>query len=918
MSRDDYKKMARLYKEKARQKYKKYVEQRKVRKPKTVQEWFLARKADRQEIRDWKHTIKAVEDKHSRKAQKKGYKLFRKLQHRKCKIAFWSVVLILIIWLFGSWYYNATRPLTADQQAARDASLVVAQDVMEEGIVLLENESDVLPLKNTKVNVFGAGAAAPIYGGGGAGGIAATDVTSLFAALDERGIDYNDTLYNVYSNYAFNKKASTDTYTPPSGTSLLNTLLPNVAGFLATATPEMPVSDLPSNALSDAASYSDTAVYVISRVGTETKDLTVADLQLSSNERDTIAKLNDNFDHIIILMNTTNAFEMGFVEDCENVDAALWIGAPGEVGSLAVADTLLGNVNPSGHLTDTYAYDIESNPAVVNTGNFQYNTSDPNRYFVDYEEGIYVGYRYYETFVADDEYNKVVQYPFGYGQSYTDFDWQLSGSTVDDTNVTAEVTVTNSGDVAGKDVVQLYYAAPYVEGGVEKAAKVLGGYAKTDLLQPGQSQTVTISFPITQMASYDSANKKAYVLDAGHYDFFVGTNAHDEKFTFGYDQPSEVVINKDVQTGADITNRFDDAAGDLTYLSRVDPEATFPQAPEGSDFDMTENVLAGDYAHQASNGTEPTTNAKNNIKLEDLRGIDYDDPKWQDFLNQFSKDELIELSGNGGYWTIEIERLGIPRTSMYDGPASIRNFIQPWSSVAYPIPVNLSATWNDKLAERVGEAMGAEAQSFNVDAVYAPSLNLHRSPLGGRNFEYYSEDPLIAGNFGAAWTRGLQSTETIAVMKHFAANDQETNRAAYGLYTWANEQSLRELYLRPFEITTKKAAPHGVMSAFNRIGATWAGGSKPLLTDVLRNEWGFEGFVITDAGTAGQGEHFDALQAAEAGNDLMLAFIFDAPGDNTYEKQLKQYMKDDPAGTTEALRNAAHNICYYVLQTSKI
>lgn len=367
-----------------------------------------------------------------------------------------------------------------------------------------------------------------------------------------------------------------------------------------------------------------------------------------------------------------------------------------------------------------------------------------------------------------------------------------------------------------------------------------------------------------------------------------------------------------------MTNRFDDSRGDLTYLSRSDPEATTPSAPSGDDYSLPEGLYDYDYVHKKSDAEVPTTGADNQIKLEDLKDLDYDDPKWDKFLDQFTDNELVSLAGNGGYWTIAIDRLGIPRTSMYDGPASIRSFIGSWASVAYPTPVNLSATWNDELAQEVGEAMGNEAQSYDIDAVYAPSLNLHRSPLGGRNFEYYSEDPLIAGKIGAAYTKGVQSTGTVAVMKHFAGNEQETNRANYGLYVWTTEQSLRELYLKPFKLAVKEGGANGAMSAFNRIGPIWAGGNKALLTDVLRTEWGFEGFVITDAGIAGQGDHFNALQAVEAGNDLMLYFLIDTPGDNTFEKQLKDYLKEDRAGTLQALRKSAHNICYYVLQTNKL
>ncbi len=920
---DKHEKRARIteYKQKARTRYKRLVTSRKKRRGLPIGEQFNLWRQDRQADKRWKQKIKAVKDSGDRKAQKKGYKLYKKLLRRKYVVATWVIVTVVVVGLFGSWLYGATRPLTAEQRDAREHSLRVAREVMDEGIVLLRNEHHTLPLTNKAVSVFGASAAKPVYGGGGAGGIAAQDVKSLYTAFGEAGIQYDTGLYNVYNNYVFNGMASTNGYTPPTGRSILDTLLPNIAGFMATTATEMPAQDIPEEVLTQAKKHSDTAVYVISRVGTETKDLQPSDLQLNDNERATLELMDKHFAHVVVLMNTTNAFELGFVNELKHVDSVLWIGAPGEVGTASVADVLLGNVNPSGRLTDTYAYDVHSNPAVRNTGNFQYidgNGKPVKRYFVNYQEGIYVGYRYYETFVDPADYDKVVQYPFGYGLSYSSFDWKVGSTVATGDTIRANVTVTNTGHVAGKDVVQVYYTPPFTAGGIEKPAIALGGYAKTTLLRPGESQTVTVEFTTRSMASYDDKDAKAYVLDAGSYQISIARNVHDIVDKFTYTQPAKQVFATDSATGNPITNRFDDARGNVTYLSRSNPAATQPTAPKGDGFVLPSIVTDSDYVHQVGQGKEPTLKAKNNIKLKDLKGLEYSDPKWQQFLDQFSQDELVHLAGNGGYWSIGINRLGIPRTSMYDGPASIRNFLQAWATVAYPIPVNLSATWNTELAETVGQAMGKEAQSFNVDAVYAPSINLHRSPLGGRNFEYYSEDPLVAGTFGAAWTRGLQSTRTVAVMKHFVANDQETNRANFGLYTWMNEQSLRELYLKPFEITAKQGNAHGVMTAFNRIGAIWAGGSKPLLTDVLRNEWGFKGFVITDAGIAGQGDHFDALQAVEAGNDLMLAFIFDAPGNNQFESQLYDYLKQDRAGTLTALRNAAHNISYYVLQTSKV
>jgi len=493
--KDEKKKLISVYKEKARVKYRRLVTARKKRRGLPVKEQFTLWKKDHQSLKKWKVQIKKVENTTEHKAQKKGYKLYKKLLRRKYVIATWIAVVVVLISLFGSWYYGATRPLTADQQQARDRSLKVAREVMDEGIVLLRNENGVLPLSSKKVSVFGTAAASPVYGGGGAGGIAAKDVESLYTAFDASDIEYDKTLYNLYSNYAFSDKASTEEYTPPTSNSLIDTLLPNVAGFLAGSEKEMPIDKIPEAVVDGAKKHADTALYMISRAGMETVDFKTEELRLTKDERATLRLIDDNFAHVVVLLNTTNAFEAGFVNEFKNIDGLLWVGAPGEVGSYSIAKTLTGEVNPSGKLTDTYVYDLGSNPAVLNTGNFQYkeNGEGVRRYFMNELENIYVGYRYYETFVDDAKYDSVVQYPFGHGLSYTDFDWKLASSQANENQITAQVIVTNTGNTAGKEVVQVYYEPPFTQGGIEKSAIVLGGYAKTKLLQPGESEMVTVS-----------------------------------------------------------------------------------------------------------------------------------------------------------------------------------------------------------------------------------------------------------------------------------------------------------------------------------------------------------------------------------------------------------------------------------------
>ncbi|MBE1878284.1 beta-glucosidase [Myceligenerans pegani] len=922
MERSEYRQLVRRHTADARQRHADLRARRRERRATLSRpERAAARRADAREIKDWKAEIRAVESRRERRARKKGYKAFRRREHRWMKLTAAGAVVALLVAPFGLWYHTATRPETPAQAGTRAHSLQVADQVMAEGMVLLENEEDTLPFAERAVSVFGVGAVTPVYGGGGAGGISPVGARSLFAALDAEGIDYDETVRDVYGNYAESGEVSTEPYREP-GPDVLDTLLPAVKGFLAASPREMPVADLPRDVLTRAREHSDTAVYVLSRAGMEGMDLSPEDLRPTAEERATLELLAATFEHVVVLINSANAMELGILDELENVDAALWLGGPGEIGMDAVARALTGRVNPSGRLTDTYAYDVRSHPAVANTGDFEYVDaagSPTGRYFTNHLEGIYVGYRYFETFVEDDRYDDVVQYPFGHGLSYTDFEWRVEAIEADTAEVSARVTVANTGDVPGKDVVQVYYDAPYTPGGIEKSATVLGGYAKTGELAPGESETVSVTFDTSDMASYDDQEHRAWVLEAGDYEIRVARHVHDTVRSATYTQRDTVVHRTDPVTGTRVTNRFDDARGDLTYLSRQDPERTMPQAPAADDLLLPDGLLEADFEHVAApSAVAPTTGADRGIVLEDLEGKAIDDPLWDDFLDQLTEEELVRLAGNGGYWSSGIDRLGVPRTTMYDGPASIRSYLGHWATVAFPTPVVLAATWNDALAREVGGAMGAEAQAYEVDAVYAPSLDLHRTPLGGRNFEYFSEDPLLTARIGARYVAGLQSEGTIAVIKHFAGNVQETNRAAMGLYVWTTEQAWRELHLEPFEAAVKDGGAHGAMTAFNRIGTTWTGGSSALLTDILRSEWGFEGFVITDAGVAGQGGHFDALQAARSGNDLMLGLLVDLPGDGAYEQELKAYLDEDRAGTLTALREAAHHILYYVTLTNRI
>lgn len=922
MERPQYKLLVKKYKLEAKEKVKKLKEDKKNRKDLPKEERAASKQENKNEIKLWKEDIKSTSDKKEKKAKKKGYKKFKKIKRRPYVLGVVGAIILLISGSFFSWYSSATAPMTGEQEDAAVYSREIAEKVMAESIVLLRNENALLPLENNKkINVFGSGAAKPVFGGGGAGAIDSSTVDDLFTAFDQEGISYNKTLFDLYSNYAYEEVVSMEEFTKPDK-SMLGTLLPNALSFFPSSTTEMPPSELSDKVMEEATGFSDTALYVISRTGSEAIDLSVDTVRLTEDEKATIELLNENFDHIILMANTVNAFELGFIEDYKNIESVLWVGAPGKFGTHAIARTLTGENSPSGKLVDTYAYNVESNPAVLNTGNFQYvdeNGEPASRYFTNNLEGIYVGYRYYETFLSEEEYKETVQFPFGYGLSYTTFDWEVVSTDFNEDEMSIEVEVTNTGESKSKDVVQVYFTAPYTEGGIEKSSIELAGYAKTDELEPGQSETVTVGFATRDMSSYDQLQAQSWVLEEGEYQIKVARNIREIEEEIAFEVEETILYDADETTGVEIANRFEGADGGHDYLSRANPEGTFPAAPSGDDFLIPDAVVeTAEYEHMPSTQEMPVTDADNGVMLEDLKGLDYADPLWDEFLDQLTVEEMIQLAGDGGYWTTPIERLGVPKTSMYDGPASIRAFFEAWSSIAFPVAVNAASTFNDALIEEMGVAMGREAVEYDVDAVYAPSMNMHRSPLGGRNFEYYSEDPYISGKMAAAYTRGLQSTGTVAVFKHFAANDQETNRANNGLYVWATEQSLREIYLEPFEIAVKEGEPHGAMSAFNRIGTTWAGGSYALLTEILREEWGFEGFVISDAGIGPQGNHFNALQAVQAGNDLMLAGPFNLPTQNKYEKQLASYMEQDEAGTTIALRNAAHNICYYILQTNKV
>ncbi len=790
-------------------------------------------------------------------------------------------------------------------EVTTEKSKEIANRIESEGIVLLKNEDDALPLKERKVNVFGAASCSIAFAGAaGSGAVRSSDAVGFYDALTNAGIEYNKDLYNAYASH-------TGTLIDLGFIGYIITVLKQ---FFGGGQSEMPVNKISDKLMSSAVEYSDTAIIVIGRVGTEMKDLSVEQLNLTSDEKEMIDNVCSLFDNVIVVFNISNIMDMSWLEDYDSVKAAMIMWLPGEVGTDSVGKVLTGEVNPSGKLVDTVSYDFEDHPASENFGNYMYKgILGIPKYFVNYSEGIYVGYRYFETLAPEK-----VQYPFGFGLSYTDFEWNVTSYSANDEKITVKVNVKNSGDVAGKDVVQVYFAAPYYEGGIEKSATELAAYAKTELLEPGDSDTLEISFAVEDMASYDSIEEQAWVLDEGEYEIRVARDVRTFVKTFTYTVDEKVVYKTDDNSGNEINNLFEDAEGDLTYLSRADVKGTYPTPP--TDYKAPDIVKNSDRRPDpTTEGEAPKMGVKYDTGVITLNDVAKDESLWDAFLDQLTLNEMISLIADCGYETTAVKRLGIPATSDNDGPSCVKGeggLLYSDCGLAFPVATALACTWNDELAEEFGEIIGEEANQLGTHVWYAPGCNIHRSPQGGRNNEYYSEDPLLSGRMSAAVTRGAQSKGIVVTVKHFAANEQETNRQSNGLYTWLNEQSLREIYLEPFEISVKEGKAKGIMSAYNRIGAEWCGGSKTLITDLLRNEWGFDGFVITDASIDLTGEgYLDPALAVYARNDGILTMLYVISAPQTILSLRLAYRKD-PIGFGNAMRLCVYDICRMKMHTA--
>lgn len=802
----------------------------------------------------------------------------------------------------------------------------LCEDIADEGIVLLDNDGTLPMAKNSKLNVFGWASTNPCYGGTGSGALSdAYPTVTLLEGLTNAGFELNTELSDFYTSYRADR--------------------PVVGMFSQDWTlPEPEAAQYTDEMMNNAKAFSDTAMLVITRVGGEGADLPTDVsqvtydaghsyndfepgnhyLQLSKTEKDMIDLVCKNFDKVVVVYNGANAMELGWVKDYSQIKSVIWCAGTGQSGFNALGSILCGDVNPSGRTIDTFVYDLTQTPTANNFGNFNYTNMDEfkaNSFgadtipaFVNYVEGIYVGYKFYETAAAEGliDYDKTVVYPFGRGLSYTTFTQTLNSVTEADGTITVDVTVTNTGSASGKEVVEVYYNPPYTNGGIEKASANLIGFAKTSELAPGASENVTVTFKAEDMASYDTYGKGCYVLEKGDYVISINADSHTVLDSKVYNVASDIVYDASNKRESDVEvadNKFDFAEGNVTYLSRADGFANYAEATAApADFELPAQAKATFYNNSNWNPEDfnnaddvaPTTGAKNGLKLKDMVGVDYNDAQWDAFLDQLTVSDMDSLIALGGFQSVAVSSIGKVQAIDCDGPASINNNFTKQGSIGFPSAVMIAATWNTDLAHDFGTSIGKMADDMNVSGWYAPAMNIHRSAFAGRNFEYYSEDGVLSGAMAANAIMGSQEQGVYAFMKHFALNDQETNRTSM-LCTWSTEQAIREIYLKPFEKCIKDADCHAVMSAFNYIGTTYAGSCPELLIDVLRGEWGFVGMVLTDYyGVYG---YQDADRLIRNGGDFCLV---------NYDTETNHLTDTTSATALVSARQACKNILYTV------
>ena len=824
---------------------------------------------------------------------------------------------------------NGTLSDETNEEAAE-----VAEEIMEDGIVLLKNES-LLPLNETKkLNIFGWESINPAYGGAGSGGINDLyDIVSLNQGLENAGFSINQELVDFYNNYgADNPEMSIQKQ--------------------SWTLPEPPVDTYSDELIKSAKEYSDVAVVVLSRKAGEGHNDIPMDvrkaaydnnsdeyddfpegehyLQLSQTERDMVDMVCSNFDNVIVVYNGANQFELGFADEYPQIKSVVWCPGTGNVGFNALGKVFSGEVNPSGKTPDTFIYDMTTAPWWNNAEKTEYtnladlavegmNAGTAQVYapaFTNYVEGIYVGYKYYETAAQEGaiDYDKTIQYPFGYGLSYTEFEQKMGELEEKDGQISVDVEVTNTGDVAGKDVVEVYYEPPYTNGGIEKSSANLIEFAKTDLLQPGESQTVTVTFSIEDMASYDENHAKAYVLEKGDYAISINSDSHTVLDQKTYTADKDVVYkgeNKRASDDTAATNVFEDAKGDVTYLSRADHFANYEEAtaapasaelgePYVSEYHLNSNFDKTTYLNDED--VMPTTGADNGLTLADMRDADYDDPRWEKLLDQLTVDEMANMIAMAGYQTAAMDSVGKVATLDFDGPAAINNNFTGVGSIGFPIEVVVASTWNKELAQAWGECMGKISQEMGAEGWYAPGMNTHRTAFGARNYEYFSEDGVLAVNMGAKAVEGARKYGVYSYIKHFALYEGNAKMVS----VWSNEQAIREIYLKPFEISVKQGGANAVMVSWSFLGDKWTGECSNLMNTVLRDEWGFRGMALTDF-FRNNGHGFMNADAALAnGVDVMLS---------TFNGEENNVANPEHPTSVLQMRNACKNVMYTVVSS---
>lgn len=865
---------------------------------------------------------------------------------------------------YGPLYNNVSGFLNASAVQLADDVVAQSNEVIEktgeEGLVLVKNDG-LLPLGESvkRMNVFGWASISPLFGGVGSGSSDGSEAVGILQSLRNAGYELNQSLEALYMEYRADR--------------------PVISGSAQDWTlPEPPVENYTQELMADATAFSDVAMIVIGRSGGEGADLpkdmkAVIDgsynikeavsvlpnnyrytnasytnngnyddfasgesyLELSRTEEALVDMVCANFAHVIVVINANNVMELGWVDTYPQIRAVILAPGTGNTGMQALGRVISGEINPSGRTVDTYAYDLATNPTFNHTGNFAYANVDDlkaaiaasdssyegNISFLNYAEGIYVGYKFYETAAQEGliDYDAVVQYPFGYGLSYTSFEQKITEYREVDAAISLKVKVTNTGKVAGKEVVQVYYRPPYTNGGIEKSAVCLIDFAKTKLLKPGESQVLSFAINKEDMASYDSNCHKTenggYILEAGEYQVWIGANAHTVLDSVSFSIASDIDYSESGRSDDLVaaTNHFQDyTRGDVVYLSRADGFANYAQAVAApaddaylmdaetrAQVEMRSTAYYDPKLNDRESDEMPDKNAENGLALADMVGKDYDDPDWELLLDQMSFSELTKLVNVGGWQTIEVESIGKCATSDCDGPAGLNNLITKATGTAYPTEVLMAQTWNKELLYDIGVALGSEFAAANNYGWYGPGMNLHRSAFGGRNYEYYSEDGVLSGILAEQEIRGAQSLGVYTYVKHFALNDQECNRCAF-LLTYADEQAMRENYLKPFEYAVKRGGTKAVMSSYNWLGAVPCCANSDLLVEVLRNEWGFQGMVISDY--AGSYGYMITDHCVRNGNDLMLGF---------WKAQSTKFT-DRSATVTLALRQASKNILYTI------